>query len=118
MPVSSPVSSPVLTHHHQPCIAAIDGGGTKTLLAVVGRDGSLGPVLRGAGSNPFDQAGWQDVLQSLLRQLPSTTAALSLGLAGYEETRVLGREQSDVVGNAFAGPFNICSDVEMACTGA
>ncbi|MBF0887833.1 N-acetylglucosamine kinase [Gluconobacter cadivus] len=118
MPVSSPVSSPVLTPLHQPCIAAIDGGGTKTLLAVVGRDGSLGPVLRGAGSNPFDQAGWQDVLQSLLRQLPSTTAALSLGLAGYEETRVLGREQSEVVGNAFAGPFNICSDVEMACTGA
>ena len=112
------VSSPVLTPLHQPRIAAIDGGGTKTLLAVVGRDGSLGPVLRGAGSNPFDQAGWQDVLQSLLGQLPSTTAALSLGLAGYEETRVLGREQSEVVENAFAGPFSICSDVELACTGA
>ncbi|MFT9221326.1 N-acetylglucosamine kinase [Gluconobacter oxydans] len=107
-PASAPVSS----------IAAIDGGGTKTLLVVLGRDGTLGPVMREAGSNPFDQSDWQTVLQSLLARIPATTEALSLGIAGYGETRILGRKQEEVVRNAFARPFSFTGDVEMACTGA
>lgn len=100
------------------CIAAIDGGGTKTLLVVLGRDGALGPVVRASGSNPFDQNDWQAVLCGLLARLPASTAALSLGIAGYGETRVLGRRQEDVVEGAFPRPFSFTSDVEMACTGA
>ncbi|MBS1064161.1 N-acetylglucosamine kinase [Gluconobacter wancherniae] len=101
-----------------PCIAAIDGGGTKTLLVVLGRDGTVGLVVRASGSNPFDQSDWQSVLQSLLTQIPATTAALSLGIAGYGETRVLSCKQEDVVRAAFERPFSFTSDVEMACTGA
>lgn len=100
------------------CIAAIDGGGTKTLLVVLGRDGTLGPVVRAAGSNPFDQSDWQSVLQSLLARIPVTTTALALGLAGYDETRTLGLQQEEIVTKAFPHPFSFTSDVEMACTGA
>lgn len=101
-----------------PCIAAIDGGGTKTLLVVLGQDGTLGPVARAAGSNPFDQSDWQSVLHGLLAQIPDTAAALSLGIAGYGESRLHGRRQEELVAASFPQPFSFTGDVEMACTGA
>ncbi|MBS1035913.1 N-acetylglucosamine kinase [Gluconobacter cerinus] len=111
-------ASPTIVSPTASCIAAIDGGGTKTLLVVLGRDGTLGPVVRAAGSNPFDQSDWQTVLRSLLAQIPATAAGLALGIAGYGETRVLGRKQEAVVKEAFPRPVSFTGDVEMACTGA
>ncbi|WP_215766151.1 N-acetylglucosamine kinase [Gluconobacter cerinus] len=99
-------------------IAAIDGGGTKTLLVVLHRDGALGPIIRAPGSNPFDQVDWQSILISLMSRLPSTTKTLSLGLAGYGEMRPSGRKQKDVVAANFPHIFNITNDVDIACTGA
>nr|WP_243444272.1 hypothetical protein [Acetobacter persici] len=39
----------------QSCIAALDGGGTKTLLVVLRQDMTLSDICRAEGSNPFDQ---------------------------------------------------------------
>ncbi|WP_083541163.1 N-acetylglucosamine kinase [Gluconobacter roseus] len=115
---SLPLSHGVPVPQTVPCIAAIDGGGTKTLLVVLGQDGTLGPVVRAAGSNPFDQSDWQSVLHGLLAQIPDTAAALSLGIAGYGESRIHGRRQAELVAAAFPQPFSFTGDVEMACTGA
>ncbi|WP_040507298.1 N-acetylglucosamine kinase [Gluconobacter morbifer] len=99
-------------------IAAIDGGGTKTLLVVLHRDGTVGRIVRAPGCNPFDRPDWKAILQSLLTQIPRTTEALALGLAGYGETRLFGQRQRDAVHDIMSCPVHITGDVEMACTGA
>lgn len=99
-------------------IAAIDGGGTKTLMVVLSQDGTLGPIMRAEGSNPFDKSDWTSVLQLLLSHLPAQTAALGVGIAGYDKTRMLGHKQEAVIKEVFSGPVTFSSDVEMACTGA
>ena len=102
----------------EPCIAAMDGGGTKTLLVIARQDSTIVEIRRGAGSNPFDQPLWRSVLENLLGNLPSSLEAVSFGLAGYGESETLRSRQDDVVNSLISVPFFIRNDVDMACTGA
>ncbi|MFT8355119.1 MAG: BadF/BadG/BcrA/BcrD ATPase family protein [Gluconobacter japonicus] len=103
----------------EPCIAAIDGGGSKTLLVVLNSDGTIANVEQTGGTNPFDQPLWRERLTGLLKLLPNSTQAVGLGLAGYGESATLCARQEDAVSESLGKiPYSLTNDVDMACSAA
>jgi len=102
-------------------VLGLDGGGTKTLLALANRQGQVRGPLMGAGINPFDQPGWQQELQGLLAQSPigpDKLAFSSFGLPGYGESKTVNAKQLQAA-HAFAGErCEVLNDVAMAFVGA
>lgn len=104
-----------------PLVLAVDGGGTKTVLALANRDGKVVFLIHAAGSNPMDNAEWHQHLAGLfdaaVALLPHAEFAV-LGIPGYGEiTRFDSRTESAAV-ELFAGPRSVINDVEMALDGA
>ena len=102
-------------------ILGLDGGGTKTLLALANKNGDvLGPFV-GTGINPFDQPNWKNELETLLAHCPvkrETIVFSSFGLPGYGESAVINAQQLEVVQN-FAGENSVAlNDVAVAFAGA
>jgi glucosamine kinase len=102
-------------------VLGLDGGGTKTILALAKQNGEvLGPVF-GAGVNPFDQPNWKSELETLLEKCPikpSEIAFSSFGLPGYGESASINAQQLEVVKN-FAGENSVAlNDVAVAFAGA
>jgi glucosamine kinase len=102
-------------------ILGLDGGGTKTILALANRNGEvLGPFV-GAGVNPFDQPNWKQELETLLGKCPVKSNELafsSFGLPGYGESAVINAQQLEVVKH-FAGEKSVAlNDVAVAFAGA
>jgi len=103
----------------QPSIAAVDGGGSKTLLVVLRQDGTISDIARAEGSNPFDQPLWRETLSGLFGRLSDDVAAAGLGLAGFGESATLNQRQRDLIDTALEHiPFALTNDVDMACNGA
>lgn len=101
------------------CVLALDGGGTKTLVAVVARDGQVRGLRREAGVNPFDGPEWRPGLIRCLGDLPDGIVACGFGLAGYGEDRVMSAALREVVHTAVPCPLIVFgNDVEFACAGA
>ncbi len=102
-------------------VLGLDGGGTKTLLALADRTGrTLGPFV-GAGINPFDQPLWQTELENLLRQCPVSIgdiAHATFGLPGYGESPTVSSAQLEAVRGWAGTPFTVRNDVGVAFTGA
>lgn len=98
-------------------VLALDGGGSKTDLALVAQDGGVLWRGRGAGVNPFDQPRWADLLRGLLAQVPQPYRAVGLGLPGYGEAPELTALQ-DVFGRSLGVPLALVNDVEAAHLGA
>jgi glucosamine kinase len=102
-------------------VLGLDGGGTKTILALANHNGEvLGPFI-GAGVNPFDQPNWKSELENLLARCPvklNEIAFSSFGLPGYGESAVINAQQLEVVKN-FAGEKSVAlNDVAVAFAGA
>jgi glucosamine kinase len=102
-------------------VLGLDGGGTKTILALANKNGDvLGPFI-GAGVNPFDQPNWKKELEALLQQCPikrDEIAFSSFGLPGYGESVAINAQQLEVVKN-FAGTKSVAlNDVAVAFAGA
>ena len=102
-------------------ILGLDGGGTKTLLALANKNGDvLGPFV-GTGINPFDQPNWKNELEALLAHCPvkrEEIAFSSFGLPGYGESVGINAQQFETVKN-FAGEHSVAlNDVAVAFTGA
>jgi glucosamine kinase len=102
-------------------VLGLDGGGTKTILALANKNGEvLGPFI-GAGVNPFDQPNWKSELETLLKRCPVERDEIdfsSFGLPGYGESAVINAQQLEVVKN-FAGTNSVAlNDVAVAFTGA
>jgi glucosamine kinase len=102
-------------------VLGLDGGGTKTILALANKNGDvLGPFI-GAGVNPFDQPNWKKELEALLQQCPikrDEIAFSSFGLPGYGESVAINAQQLEVVKN-FAGTNSVAlNDVAVAFAGA
>ena len=102
-------------------ILGLDGGGTKTLLALANKNGDvLGPFV-GTGINPFDQPNWKNELEALLADCPvkrEEIAFSSFGLPGYGESVAINAQQLEVVKN-FAGEHSVAlNDVAVAFNGA
>ena len=57
-------------------VLGLDGGGTKTILALANKNGEvLGPFI-GIGVNPFDQPHWKKELETLLEKCPTSDGSM------------------------------------------
>jgi N-acetylglucosamine kinase-like BadF-type ATPase len=103
-------------------VVGIDGGGSKTLLAVADRSGRLLTMIRGSGVNPVDKPGWRDELTSLGAGLDIAATALAgvaAGLPVHGEVAALSEAQRQVLSRMFPGPvLAVCNDVDVAHIGA
>ena len=98
-------------------VVAVDGGGTKTELAVISGQGQVLCRVSGGGINPFDQPRWTDVLRSLFGRLTAPFGAVVLALPGYGEAGEVSAQQ-DAVAASFGVPVRVLNDVEAAHLGA
>jgi N-acetylglucosamine kinase-like BadF-type ATPase len=102
-------------------ILGLDGGGTKTLLAVANRAGEVLGVIAGSGINPFDQPEWKSELTRILMACPIKPAQLafsSFGMPGYGESESVSNAQLEVT-RTWAGKYSVVqNDVAVAFTGA
>jgi glucosamine kinase len=102
-------------------VLGLDGGGTKTALAVAHRDARVLPAVFGAGINPFDQPRWREELRALLERSPVNPHDLahsSFGLPGYGESETVNAEQLRVVQDWTGERCTTLNDVAVAFTGA
>jgi len=103
----------------EPLVLGFDGGGTKSLLATVTRQGTLTTLLRGPGVNPFDGSEWREALtETLVRAAGLPIAAASVGLPGYGEHAALNAQQDEIVAQALTCPASVYNDVQLAYDGA
>src|SRR3569833_81298 len=102
-------------------ILGIDGGGTKTLLALVDRGGHLRFTTQAAGTNPLDNPSWRDELAAVLRPVMSTPriVAAVAALPSYGEVDAISLAQSEVIARSLGTrPQSILNDVDAAHIGA
>lgn len=106
-----------MTDASSPVVIGVDGGGSKTLLAVADRRGRVSALVRGAGTNPFDAPGWRDVLAGLRAKVAAIAPAVShaaFGLPGYGEAAAISAAQ-DAAAAAFGfRAWSVLNDVEAA----
>jgi glucosamine kinase len=102
-------------------ILGLDGGGTKTLLAVANRSGEVLEVIAGAGINPFDQPTWQTELTRILNQVsihPDQLAFSSFGMPGYGESDAVSALQREAARGWAGERCEVQNDVAVAFRGA
>jgi len=103
-------------------VLGIDGGGSKTLIALADRDGTVVATSGGSGINPMDRPDWRGALDAMLapyrERLPEIGAVVA-GLPAYGELPPLSAEQERAIA-AFFGerPQRVVNDVEAAHIGA
>ncbi|HWJ71542.1 MAG TPA: BadF/BadG/BcrA/BcrD ATPase family protein [Kaistia sp.] len=103
-------------------VLGIDGGGSKTLVALADRGGHVTAFGSGPGINPMDKPGWRDALGGLLAPfdaLRSSIGAVVAGMPAYGEIAALSAAQEAEI-RAFFGavPQRVINDVEAAHIGA
>lgn len=103
-------------------VLGLDGGGSKTLLALADRQGRvLGPV-RAEGINPFDNPAWKVNFTGLIERCPrplSEVAYAALGMPGYGEVHAVSAEQEMLArATMHGGRFAVLNDVQAAFVGA
>ena len=102
-------------------VLGIDGGGTKTIVALLDRSGQIVRMTSAGGVNPLDNPAWQTELDAALRPIASTpdVAAVVAALPAYGEVEVISDAQRGVIARAFGGrPQTILNDVDAAQIGA
>jgi glucosamine kinase len=102
-------------------ILGIDGGGSKTLIALADRSGKVIRTHRGRPSNPLDDPSWRDVLAAELAPFTRTPNLVGVGaaLAAYAEVEALSAAQRGAIAALFGGvPQRILNDVDGAHLGA
>ncbi len=102
-------------------ILGLDGGGTKTLVTVAARDGSVLLARRSATVDPFSEPAWPDALAVSLASAQPVLGRLAgavLGLPCFGEVADLSRRQQDVVRGLLPVPHEVVNDVHAAFTGA
>lgn len=104
-----------------PIIVGIDGGGSKTLIAVAGRSGQVIDLARGRPTGPLENAGWRDALAEQARPFAHSAglAAVAAALPAYGEVTAVSAAQEEAVRDLFPGvPGRVLNDVDAAHTGA
>ncbi|MBN9431505.1 MAG: N-acetylglucosamine kinase [Bosea sp.] len=103
-------------------VLGIDGGGSKTLIALADRDGTVVATSGGSGINPMDRPDWRGALDAMLapyrERLPEIGAVVA-GLPAYGELPPLSAEQERAIADFFGErPQRVVNDVEAAHIGA
>ena len=102
-------------------VFALDGGGTKTLAAVVDRDATLVSMQRHPSVDPFAYPDWPETLRAIVAALQpwqERVAGAVLALACHGEVpRVSERQRAEARG-LLSCPHEVINDVEAAFDGA
>lgn len=102
-------------------ILAIDGGGSKTILAMASRGGEIGTWLEGAGINPVDNADWRSNLAALFKAAGPDKARAELGvlaLPSFGETEPVSVLQERTAAALLDCRHVLLNDVDAAHAGA
>ena len=101
-------------------VLGLDGGGTKTVLAVADRHGNVVDLLHGPGLSPSQGADWEGALTRLMAQVPAArdTGVAVLGLPFHGEVEAYSARQRAVALALMADRATVLNDVQVAFTGA
>lgn len=103
-------------------ILGVDGGGSKTLLAVATRDGDIVALERGAGTDPAADPDWGLVLRDMLGAVGAASLDLDaavFGLSSHGEIASQSARQTSVVAGLLPGLGAVVdNDVRIAFDGA
>jgi len=102
-------------------VLGIDGGGSKTLVALADKETGAIRTARGEGINPLDRRDWREVLDALLRPFRSAPglAAVVAALPAHGEVDHLSSAQREAIAAAFGAiPQRVINDVDGAHLGA
>jgi glucosamine kinase len=102
-------------------VLGIDGGGSKTLVALVDRSGRVIRTARSGGSNPVDNPAWRRELEAALAPfaMTSNVVAATAALPAYGEVAAISAAQDEAVAWALGSrPRSILNDVDAAQIGA
>jgi N-acetylglucosamine kinase len=102
-------------------VLGVDSGGTKTIAAVAGRDGTVTEVRRCGSLDPVSVPDWPLRLQALAQSMGEarhSLAATVLGLPYHTEIAEVSAEQTRVAAALFPGRTLVDNDVRIAFDGA
>ncbi len=102
-------------------VLGLDGGGTKTVVALVARDGTVAALRHGPGLDPYGNVDWRRDLAALVTGIgPGQDVLIRavLGLSCHTETRDISAAQTDCAKKLFAAPVDVLNDVHVAFEGA
>ncbi|PIE11935.1 MAG: hypothetical protein CSA72_02135 [Rhodobacterales bacterium] len=95
------------------CVAALDGGGSRTRLALADRAGRVTRCPEGSGCSPTDVVQWRSVLTDVLA--PATGAAhLVAGMAGVAEDPSAKAAAHALLSEVIAAPVTLMGDADLA----
>jgi N-acetylglucosamine kinase len=98
-------------------VLGIDGGGTKTDVALVDRDGGVLKRLRRPGVDPTAGPGWEAGLAAIAAEIGPVAHAV-LGLPFHGEIADISARQIEVAKALFGTGARVMNDVEAAFHGA
>lgn len=102
-------------------VLGIDGGGSKTILAVVDPAGRIIRSARTGGINPLDNSDWRGALETALAPIAKTPGlvAVAAALPAHGEVEAISAAQREVVASTLSGqPQQVLNDVDAAQIGA
>ena len=102
-------------------LCGIDGGGSKTLVAIADSTGQVIELRRGKATSPLESATWNEKLAEQAR--PSARRvdllAVAAALPAYGEVQAVSAAQEQVIAELFgAVPQSVLNDVDAAHIGA
>ena len=98
-------------------VLGIDGGGTKTDVALVDRSGRVLSRMRTEGLDPTGETDWEAVLDGLAADL-GPVGSVVLGLPYHGEIAEVSQKQAQVAARVFGAGARVLNDVEVAFDGA
>ena len=102
-------------------VLGLDGGGSKTVVALADREGKVTGLHHGPGLDPFGNAQWRQDLKGLVESIGTGEGHLRyavLGLSCHGEVRAVSETQIEAARPLFDGPFEVLNDVRVAFEGA
>jgi len=102
-------------------VMGLDGGGTKTLLALADREGRLALLERASGIGPIENPRWRETLAGLLARLGPHREEIAFGvfaLPSYGEMAELSAAQDAALAGLAGFPHGLGNDVQIAFEGA
>jgi glucosamine kinase len=105
-----------------PLVLGIDGGGSKTIIAVADRSGTAQSLARGGGINPMDNPRWREAFAAVVAASAvdaGDVRQVAAALPAYGEVEAVSAVQRQTVSALFpAVPQRVLNDVDGAHFGA
>lgn len=98
-------------------VLGLDGGGTKTILAMALPTGEVIETKNGPGMDPTAGPKWEQHLTNMLRPCPAVEAAV-LGLAYFSEIPAISVRQTEIAQLVLGPRAEVVNDVAVAYEGA